>query len=82
MSNFDFSKMYNAVNDEQVRLAEIMGAEADHQAMLEGSTLETRDILRRMEKDSAKDRKWLIIGTCASVIAAVGTIAGLVISII
>ncbi len=39
-------------------------------------------LLNRMEKSSSKDKKWLIIGTVSSVIAAIGTIVGIVISLL
>ena len=38
-------------------------------------------LLNRMEKSSSKDKKWLVIGTVSSVIAAIGTIVGIIISL-
>lgn len=39
-------------------------------------------LLNQMEKSSSKDKKWLIIGTVSSVIAAIGTIVGIIISLL
>lgn len=39
-------------------------------------------LLNRMEKSSSKDKKWLVIGTVSSVIAAIGTIIGIIISLL
>ena len=39
-------------------------------------------LLNQMEKASAKDKKWLVIGTISSVIAAIGTIIGIVIPLL
>ena len=39
-------------------------------------------LLNRMEKSSSRDKKWLIIGTVSSVIAALGTIVGIIISLL
>lgn len=39
-------------------------------------------LLNQMEKSSSKDKKWLIIGTVSSVIAALGTIVGIIISLL
>ena len=36
-------------------------------------------LLNQMEKASSKDKKWLVISTISSVIAAIGTIIGIVI---
>ena len=36
-------------------------------------------LLNQMEKASSKDKKWLVIGIISSVIAAIGTIIGIVI---
>ena len=39
-------------------------------------------LLNRMEKSSSQDKKWLVIGTVSSVIAAIGTIVGIIISLL
>ncbi len=38
--------------------------------------------LNRMEKSSSKDKKWVVISTVSSIIAAIGTIIGIVISLL
>ena len=39
-------------------------------------------LLNRMEKSSSKDKKRLIIGTVSPIIAALGTIVGIIISLL
>ena len=80
--NQTISNITNTVSKIDADLTATQELQADYQAKLDESILETRDILRRMEKDSASDRKLTIIATIASVIAAIGTIVSIVIHFI
>lgn len=76
------NKVQEAVDYNQERIASSIIAEHKYKGHLEDCIFDTRDTLLKMQEDSAKDHKWLIIGTTASVIAAIGTVVSIIISLI
>lgn len=64
-----FQQIQNEYSQEQVDLLEEIKATQENQMKL----------LNEMNSSSSKDKKWLIIGTISSVIAAIGTIVGIII---
>ena len=64
-----FQQIQNDYTQEQIDLLEEIKATQENQMKL----------LNEMNSSSSKDKKWLIIGTISSVIAAIGTIVGIII---
>lgn len=64
-----FQQIQNDYSQEQIDLLEEIKATQENQMKL----------LNEMNSFSSKDKKWLIIGTISSVIAAIGTIVGIII---
>ena len=64
-----FQQIQNDYSQEQIDLLEEIKSTQENQMKL----------LNEMNSSSSKDKKWLIIGTISSIIAAIGTIVGIII---
>ena len=80
---FDYSHAMDRINAATDEIHDSISAgiiaEQEYKAQLEDCIFETRDIIHKMQNESKKDKKWVIIGTISSVIAAIGTIVSLII---
>lgn len=88
-NQFEISKLKSTVKNEQQRAYEIAKANAEYKAEQDATIFETRDLLRQMHEESAKEsrlntRRFVIqtVVSVAALIAAVIAAAATVISLL
>lgn len=78
-NQFEFSKLGPTVKNEQQQVYEIAKANAEYKAEQDAAVFETRDLLRQMQEESAKESQ---LNTRRFVIQTVVSVAALIAALI